>query len=240
MSRQNSREISSLDVTLNGSQVSIDPVQNETKPFDDVKVLLLKGEKGDRGADPVQADYAQGNPTALDYIKNKPTLGTAASKNVPTSGNASASQVVMGNDTRLTNSRVTEHSLYIGSAYGSDQFDGSAEKKMQGFNALLTVSADGWSANPDADGYYTQDVYLMVGSYMLSMDSDLPFNVSLAGTPTYGVTNPRPTAAEAAAYNLIDPTYYVPDSNSADYIRFFTKTIPSSDFTIKVQGFKTH
>ena len=49
MSRQNSREVSSLEVTLNGSQVNIDPFANGTKPFDDVKVMLLKGEKGDRG-----------------------------------------------------------------------------------------------------------------------------------------------------------------------------------------------
>lgn len=34
-----------------------------------------------------------------------PTLGTAAAKDIPASGNASTTQVVLGNDTRLTNSR---------------------------------------------------------------------------------------------------------------------------------------
>lgn len=38
-------------------------------------------------------------------ITDFPTLGTASSKDVATSGNASVSQVVMGNDTRLTDSR---------------------------------------------------------------------------------------------------------------------------------------
>ena len=38
-------------------------------------------------------------------LTNKPTLGTAAAKDVPSSGNASTTQVVMGNDTRLTDSR---------------------------------------------------------------------------------------------------------------------------------------
>jgi len=38
-------------------------------------------------------------------LTNKPTLGTAAAKNVPSSGNASTAQVVMGNDTRLSDSR---------------------------------------------------------------------------------------------------------------------------------------
>ena len=46
MSRQNSRDVSSLEVTLNGSQIEIDPIGNGTRPFDDVKVLLVKGQDG--------------------------------------------------------------------------------------------------------------------------------------------------------------------------------------------------
>ena len=38
-------------------------------------------------------------------LSGKPTLGTASAKDVASSGNASSTQVVMGNDTRLTNSR---------------------------------------------------------------------------------------------------------------------------------------
>ena len=38
-------------------------------------------------------------------LSGRPTLGTAASKNVPASGNASTSEVVLGNDTRLTDAR---------------------------------------------------------------------------------------------------------------------------------------
>ena len=58
----------------------------------------------------VQSDWNQADSAKDDYIKNKPTLGTAAAKDVPTSGNASASQVVMGNDTRLSDARTpTSH-----------------------------------------------------------------------------------------------------------------------------------
>ena len=39
-------------------------------------------------------------------ITDFPTLGTASAKDVPTSGDASSSQVVMGNDTRLTDART--------------------------------------------------------------------------------------------------------------------------------------
>lgn len=42
---------------------------------------------------------------AYSDLTGKPTLGTAAAKDVPSSGNASSAQVVMGNDTRLTDAR---------------------------------------------------------------------------------------------------------------------------------------
>ncbi len=38
-------------------------------------------------------------------LTGRPTLGTVASKDIPSSGNASTTQVVMGNDTRLTDAR---------------------------------------------------------------------------------------------------------------------------------------
>ena len=49
----------------------------------------------------VQSDWTQATNTADDYIKNKPTFGTAAAKNIPATGNASATEVVYGSDTRL-------------------------------------------------------------------------------------------------------------------------------------------
>ena len=42
---------------------------------------------------------------AYSSLSGRPTLGTAAAKNVPSSGNAASSEVVLGSDTRLTNSR---------------------------------------------------------------------------------------------------------------------------------------
>ena len=58
----------------------------------------------------VQSDWNQTDTTKDDFIKNKPTLGTAAAKDVPSSGNANTTQVVMGNDTRLSDARTpTSH-----------------------------------------------------------------------------------------------------------------------------------
>ena len=53
----------------------------------------------------IQSDWSQSDNTKLDYIKNKPTLGTAAAKNVPSTGDASTSEIVLGNDSRLTDAR---------------------------------------------------------------------------------------------------------------------------------------
>jgi hypothetical protein len=59
----------------------------------------------------VQSDWNEADSTADDFIKNKPTLGTAAQKNVPLSGNAGNSEIVLGDDTRLSDSRTpTAHS----------------------------------------------------------------------------------------------------------------------------------
>lgn len=54
----------------------------------------------------LQSDWTQTNNVSKDFIKNKPALGTASTLDVPPSGNASATQVVKGNDTRLSDARA--------------------------------------------------------------------------------------------------------------------------------------
>ena len=50
----------------------------------------------------VQADWTQADTESDAYIVNKPTLGTAAALNVPATGDAAATEVVKGDDTRLS------------------------------------------------------------------------------------------------------------------------------------------
>ena len=53
---------------------------------------------------------------AYNDLTGKPTLGTASTKDAPTTGNASSTQVVLGNDTRLSDSRTpTAHSHTLSS-----------------------------------------------------------------------------------------------------------------------------
>ncbi len=55
-------------------------------------------------------NLADSGKKASDFVLSS-AVGTAAAKNVPTSGNASTTEVVMGNDTRLSDSRTpTAHS----------------------------------------------------------------------------------------------------------------------------------
>lgn len=52
---------------------------------------------------------ASGATAGADWntnVSNKPTLGTASTKNIPATGNASATEVVYGSDTRLSDSRT--------------------------------------------------------------------------------------------------------------------------------------
>ena len=56
-------------------------------------------------------------------ISGTPTLGTAAGKDVPSSGNALSSQVVMGNDSRLTDSRTPTSHSHDASAITSGTLD---------------------------------------------------------------------------------------------------------------------
>lgn len=66
---------------------------------------------GDEIKSKTQVNSDWSSNSGVSQILNKPTLGTASAKDVATSGDASTTQVVMGNDSRLTDSRTpTSHS----------------------------------------------------------------------------------------------------------------------------------
>ena len=375
MSRQNSREISGINVTLDGHEIGIDRVANTTLPFSDVKVLLKKGEKGDPGEwtditiiAPAFSDttaYAVGayvthegklykcttahsagawnashfTETSVDgsfmaqgrdYVTAGRALNTTAgTKSTAEGQNTIASKAQahaegasttasgkyahsegsnttashdsshaegsytqtgavnqhvsgkynvgksttlfeIGNGTSgsaranafevssagdvVASGNITDgsgnvlsaklnasspaskvaHALTIGSINSID-FDGSHTAEVEIWNRIFCVEATGWSATVDSDGFYTQDIYPMLGSYIMHYDTDKPITITIAGA----TENARPTSAEAAAYNMIDPTWYYPDNPQTDgsYFRFYTKTKPTSDFYVRIAGF---
>lgn len=91
-------------VTLDKSDVGLSAVDNTA---DSVKSVLsasrlttarIIGGTSFDGQSNIDISYTN--------LIDKPTLGTAASKDTPTSGNATTSQVVLGNDTRLSDART--------------------------------------------------------------------------------------------------------------------------------------
>lgn len=52
-----------------------------------------------------QGNWNESNSSSPSFIQNKPTLGTASALDVAASGDASNTEVVKGNDSRLTNAR---------------------------------------------------------------------------------------------------------------------------------------
>jgi len=72
-------------------------------------------------ADKAKLDGLAGVATSGSYpdLTNKPALGTAAAKDVPATGNATTAQVVLGNDSRLSDARPpTAHGHAIGDVAG--------------------------------------------------------------------------------------------------------------------------
>lgn len=84
---------------VNGVNVFINPDWTETDPTSPSYI------RNKPSITQVQADWTESDPSDPAYIKNKPTLGTAAALDVPASGDASSSEVVLGSDTRLSDSR---------------------------------------------------------------------------------------------------------------------------------------
>lgn len=75
-------------------------VNNAPEAFDTLKEI----------ADAIDNNQSVSGGIIQQIAAIKSGLGTASSKNVPTSGNATSTQVVMGNDNRLTNERTpTDH-----------------------------------------------------------------------------------------------------------------------------------
>ena len=73
-------------------------------------------------------------------LTGNPTLGTASSKDIPASGNASATQVVYGSDTRLTNARTPSAHASTHSSGGSDALT-LAASQITGLASVATSGA---------------------------------------------------------------------------------------------------
>jgi len=92
-------------------------------------------------------DHAGGDGAQIAYsgLSGLPTLGTAAAKNIPAAGDASATEVVYGTDTRLTNARTP--SSHGNEAHSSAFITANVFSDAEGDPAGIGTTADGTSAN---------------------------------------------------------------------------------------------
>ena len=86
-------------------------------------------------------------------LSGKPTLGTAAAKNVPASGNAASSEVVLGNDTRLSNARPASDVSAWAKAASKPTYSKSEVGlgNVGNFKAVSTVASQGLSDTEKAN-----------------------------------------------------------------------------------------
>ncbi len=95
---------------------------------------------------------------AYSEISSTPTLGTAAAKNIPATGNASSTEVVYGSDTRLSDSRAanggdadtldgSHATAFLGAssqAADSDKLDGAHADTAANANTIAKRDGSGW------------------------------------------------------------------------------------------------
>lgn len=157
----------------------------------------------------VQSDWNQSTTTADDYIKNKPTLGTAAAKNVPTSGNASTSQVVMGNDTRLTDSRTPTSHASSATTYGVGTTSNYGHVKLATGDMNGATHADGVAVSKN----HTHSQYLTSHQSIAGkLDKDASNAITGSGTGT------APTLLEglgSGTSKISSGDVYIPTTNAA-------------------------
>lgn len=136
-------------------------------------------------------------------LSGKPTLGTAASKNVASSGNASTTQVVMGNDTRLTDSRKASD-VY---SWAKASVKPSYTKSEIGLGNVDNT-ADANKSVKNADKLYNKsnDYYgVWLGGMTIAKGTEAGMSQSVAEDPLHRYIKPT---------SIID-IYY--DDNSVQY-----------------------
>ena len=145
--------------------------------------------------------------------KIKAFLGSAAYKDVPTSGNASTAQVVMGNDTRLTDSRPASDVYSWAKASTKPAYSYS---EITGTPTLATVATSG--DYDDLTGKPDLNDYAPLAS------------PAFTGTPT------APTAYTSTATSQIATTSFVHNvaASKYDYNDPYTSTLSDDDTHIPI------
>jgi hypothetical protein len=167
----------------------------------------------------VQSDWAQGSSGSVDFIKNKPTLGTAAQLNVAAAGDAGTGEVVKGNDTRLTNSRTpSAHTHTAGDVTSGTFADGRiSQSSVTQHQAALSIGAS------QVTGTKTSSFV----SDFAEAAQDNALGVVTAGA---GLSYTYNDAGNSAVIGLASKTYQSPTFSSATSATRLSTTVDADVF----------
>jgi len=161
-------------------------------------------------------------------VSDFPTLGTAAAKDVPSTGNASTSQVVIGNDTRLSDSRTpTSHT------HGNIQNGGTLQTNditiASGDKLVVTDSSDSNKiarTSISFDGTTDTNCLTQKGTWEA-------FNSEATGMALYGTCS---TSAATAAKVAVVPKFTTLETGMVVYIKFTYSNTNSGTITLTLQS----
>ena len=129
-------------------------------------------------------------------LTNKPALGTAATKNVPASGNATTDEIVMGNDSRLTNSRPASD-VY---SWAKASTKPSYTKSEIGLGNVGNYKAVSTVANQQLSDSEKAAARANIGAGTGSSNFSGAY-ADLSGRPTLGTASSKDVAASGDASN---------------------------------------
>lgn len=174
---------------------------------------LPVGNGGTGKASVTANSYLKGNGTGAlvectyAQVRTDLGLGSVYSKDVPSSGNASTSQVVMGNDTRLSDARTP--TAHTHTADAADVVDSSGDSAITDSTDIITTHVNGYSSTNKK--LYRRNFKDYVWPWIKDKIS------SVLGLSTTGYTGNAATATKATKDsdgNAINATYFKSSGNT--------------------------
>lgn len=163
-------------------------------------------------------------------ITDFPTLGTSSSKDVPSSGNATSTQVVMGNDSRLTDARKASDVSSWAKASTKPTYTASEVglAKVGNFKAVSTVASQGLS-DTEKSNARTNIGAQVAGSYAASNHSHSQYltshqDISGKQDKSTAVTHTASTAVGSAT----QPVYIASNGTATATTYTLGKSVPSN------------
>ena len=189
----------------------------------------------------VGGKYNVGKSTTLFEIGNGTSNNARANAfEIDASGNVKAAGGITDGSGNVLSAKLNasdpaskvSQKLSIGGSGDVYYYDGSQKVEIEIWDWPLLVEATNWSATVDSDGYYTNTFTMMIGSYVLNIDANKPVFISPSGS----TRNNRPTAAQAAAYSLVNEVSFPDALGTVSTITVKAKTKPTVDFYIRLSA----